>query len=89
MVPNRPLAGGSLVLFGVNRPGTGIVPGLAGVTILDSVVGLRAGRPEVRIEVDYELLPVPSLHNYGHGESRCDDRLGLRGRGDRTRYGID
>jgi D-amino-acid oxidase len=48
---------------------TDIVPALAGVRVLDSVAGLRPGRPEVRVELDRELLPVPVIHNYGHGGS--------------------
>jgi D-amino-acid oxidase len=37
--------------------------------VLDSVVGLRPGRPAVRLEVDHDLLPVPVVHDYGHGGS--------------------
>lgn len=48
---------------------TDIVPGLAGAEVLESIVGLRPGRPEVRLEVDTELLPVPVIHDYGHGGS--------------------
>jgi len=44
-----------------------IVPALAGAPVLDSVVGLRPGRPEVRVELDDTLLPVPVVHDYGHG----------------------
>ena len=44
-----------------------IAPPLAGSRVLESVVGLRPGRPEVRVELDLELLPVPVIHNYGHG----------------------
>jgi D-amino-acid oxidase len=46
-----------------------IAPPLAGARVLDSVVGLRPGRPEVRVEIDESLLPVPVVHNYGHGGS--------------------
>ncbi|HEY0718088.1 MAG TPA: FAD-dependent oxidoreductase [Streptosporangiaceae bacterium] len=46
---------------------TDIVPALAGARVLGSVAGLRPGRPEVRVEVDRDLLPVPVVHNYGHG----------------------
>ena len=48
---------------------TDIAPALAGVRVLDSVVGLRPGRPAVRLEVDHDLLPVPVVHDYGHGGS--------------------
>jgi D-amino-acid oxidase len=48
---------------------TDIVPALAGVRVLGSVAGLRPGRPEVRVELDRELLPVPVIHDYGHGGS--------------------
>ena len=44
-----------------------IAPQLAMSRVLQSVVGLRPGRPEVRVELDRELLPVPVIHNYGHG----------------------
>jgi D-amino-acid oxidase len=46
-----------------------IVPTLAGSPVLESVVGLRPGRPEVRLELDHELLPMPVIHDYGHGGS--------------------
>ncbi len=44
-----------------------ISPPLADAQVLESVVGLRPGRPEVRLELDHDLLPVPVIHNYGHG----------------------
>lgn len=46
-----------------------IVPALAGIQPLESVVGLRPGRPEIRVETDTTSLPVPVVHNYGHGGS--------------------
>lgn len=46
-----------------------IVPALAGIEPVESVVGLRPGRPEIRVETDTSLLPVPVVHNYGHGGS--------------------
>jgi D-amino-acid oxidase len=46
-----------------------IAPPLAGARVLESVVGLRPGRPKVRVELDHELLPIPVIHNYGHGGS--------------------
>lgn len=46
---------------------TEIAPQLSGSRVLQTVVGLRPGRPEVRVELDRDLLPVPVIHNYGHG----------------------
>ena len=46
-----------------------IVPALAGAPVIESIVGLRPGRQEIRLEVDESLLPVPVVHNYGHGGS--------------------
>lgn len=48
---------------------TDIVPGLADAEVIESVAGLRPGRPEVRVELDEDLLQVPVVHNYGHGGS--------------------
>lgn len=44
-----------------------IVPGLADAEVIESVAGLRPGRRTVRLEVDHTLLPVPVIHDYGHG----------------------
>lgn len=44
-----------------------IAPQLAAARVLETVVGLRPGRPEVRLELDRGLLPVPVIHDYGHG----------------------
>jgi D-amino-acid oxidase len=46
---------------------TDIAPALAGASVLETIVGLRPGRPTVRVELDADLLPVPVIHNYGHG----------------------
>jgi D-amino-acid oxidase len=46
-----------------------IVPELAGARPLETIVGLRPGRPEIRLELDTSLLSVPVVHNYGHGGS--------------------
>lgn len=35
--------------------------------MLETVVGLRPGRPTVRVGLDHDLLPVPVIHDYGHG----------------------
>jgi len=37
--------------------------------VLETVVGLRPGRAEVRVELDHDSLPVPVIHDYGHGGS--------------------
>ncbi|MGK8522751.1 FAD-dependent oxidoreductase [Nocardia asteroides] len=47
-----------------------LVPDLAGGEVLETVVGLRPGRREVRLELDHAALPgTPVVHNYGHGGS--------------------
>jgi len=46
---------------------TDIAPALAGSRVLETVVGLRPGRREVRVELDTDLLGVPVVHDYGHG----------------------
>ncbi|MEV6287449.1 FAD-dependent oxidoreductase [Kribbella sp. NPDC051770] len=49
---------------------TDLVPALAGAEVIEALVGLRPGRPEVRLERDEQLIPgVPVVHNYGHGGS--------------------
>lgn len=44
-----------------------IAPALAGAKVLESIVGLRPGRATVRVDLDHDLLPVPVVHDYGHG----------------------
>lgn len=46
---------------------TDIAPRLATCRVIETLVGLRPGRAEVRVELDQDLLPVPVIHNYGHG----------------------
>ncbi|ONI76514.1 amino acid oxidase [Kribbella sp. ALI-6-A] len=47
-----------------------LVPALADAEVIEALVGLRPGRPEVRLERDEQLVPgVPVVHNYGHGGS--------------------
>jgi D-amino-acid oxidase len=46
-----------------------IAPELANAQVIESIVGLRPGRQEIRLEVDDSLLPVRVIHNYGHGGS--------------------
>jgi D-amino-acid oxidase len=49
---------------------TDLVPALAEAEVLEALVGLRPGRPEIRLERDEQLIPnVPVVHNYGHGGS--------------------
>jgi len=43
-------------------------PRLAGAEVLEHRVGLRPGRPEVRLEMEEET-GIPIVHNYGHGGS--------------------
>ena len=45
-----------------------IAPRLDGCEIIETLVGLRPGRPNVRLELDHTTLPdTPVVHNYGHG----------------------
>jgi D-amino-acid oxidase len=46
-----------------------IAPPLERSRVLESIVGLRPGRPQVRVELDHDLLPIPVIHDYGHGGS--------------------
>jgi D-amino-acid oxidase len=46
---------------------THLEPRLTGVEVLEHRVGLRPGRPEIRLE--REDGPIPRIHNYGHGGS--------------------
>ncbi len=43
-------------------------PRLVDAEILEHKVGLRPGRPEVRLDIE-ETGAVPVVHNYGHGGS--------------------
>lgn len=42
-------------------------PRLADAPILEHKVGLRPGRPVIRLEAERLLSGVPCIHNYGHG----------------------
>jgi D-amino-acid oxidase len=42
-------------------------PSLRVSEILDTVVGLRPARFEVRLEKELNTWPKPVIHNYGHG----------------------
>ncbi|WP_280267558.1 FAD-dependent oxidoreductase [Nocardia wallacei] len=47
-----------------------LLPQLADSTVLETLVGLRPGRAEVRLELARgDSAPVPVIHNYGHGGS--------------------
>ena len=52
---------------GILRRCIQLEPRLANAKVLEHKVGLRPGRPEVRLE--REDAPVPRIHNYGHGGS--------------------
>ena len=44
-----------------------LVPGLEGAELIESRVGIRPGRSEVRLEPDQLANGRPVIHNYGHG----------------------
>jgi D-amino-acid oxidase len=44
-----------------------IVPAVAGAQVLGHAVGLRPGRPQVRLEEDAAAVGARVVHNYGHG----------------------
>jgi D-amino-acid oxidase len=44
-------------------------PRLAQARVLEHRVGLRPGRPEIRLELEEAAGGAPRLHNYGHGGS--------------------
>ncbi|MEU6584468.1 FAD-dependent oxidoreductase [Nocardia sp. NPDC046763] len=47
-----------------------LAPRLAECRVIETLVGLRPGRAEVRLELDTDCWPsVPVIHNYGHGGS--------------------
>jgi len=48
---------------------TRLEPRLRGVEVLEHKVGLRPGRPEIRLEREDGPGKVPRIHNYGHGGS--------------------
>jgi D-amino-acid oxidase len=48
---------------------TRLEPQLEGVEVLEHKVGLRPGRPAIRLEREEGLDNVPRIHNYGHGGS--------------------
>jgi glycine/D-amino acid oxidase-like deaminating enzyme len=47
---------------------TQIVPDMAGASVIEHIVGLRPGRPVVRLEESPSGTPgTRAIHNYGHG----------------------
>lgn len=54
---------------GILRRCTDLEPRLAGVEVLEHRVGLRPGRPEIRLEREDVAGGVTRIHNYGHGGS--------------------
>ena len=57
------------VAAGILRRCTALEPRLANAEVLEHKVGLRPGRPEVRLEVEQRGGGAPVVHNYGHGGS--------------------
>jgi D-amino-acid oxidase len=54
---------------GILRRCTALEPRLGGAEVLEHKVGLRPGRPEIRLEREDVAGGVPRIHNYGHGGS--------------------
>jgi len=54
---------------GILRRCTALEPRLAGAEVLEHRVGLRPGRPEIRLELEDTTPGPPRVHNYGHGGS--------------------
>ena len=59
----------SEVAAGILRRCSSLEPRLTGVEVLGHRVGLRPGRPEIRLEREDAADGVPRVHNYGHGGS--------------------
>ena len=54
---------------GILRRCTMLEPRLAEAEVLEHKVGLRPGRPEIRLELEDVAHGPPLVHNYGHGGS--------------------
>jgi D-amino-acid oxidase len=54
---------------GILRRCAALEPSLAGIEVLGHKVGLRPGRPEIRLEREDAARGQPLVHNYGHGGS--------------------
>ncbi|MDQ4127746.1 MAG: FAD-binding oxidoreductase [Actinomycetota bacterium] len=57
------------IAAGIVRRCVALEPRLAGAEVLEHRVGLRPGRPEIRLERELGTDGVPFVHNYGHGGS--------------------
>src|SRR5215210_6372121 len=57
------------IASGILRRCTRLEPRLADAEILEHRVGLRPGRPAIRLERENDPDGVPRIHNYGHGGS--------------------
>jgi D-amino-acid oxidase len=57
------------IASGIMRRCEALEPRLAGTEILEHKVGLRPGRPEIRLEREDADHGPPRVHNYGHGGS--------------------
>jgi D-amino-acid oxidase len=57
------------IAMGILQRCVALEPRLAGAAVLEHRVGLRPGRPEVRLERDNLSSGAPCIHNYGHGGS--------------------
>jgi len=57
------------VAAGILRRCEALEPRLAGAEVLEHRVGLRPGRPEIRLEREDGTDGVARVHNYGHGGS--------------------
>jgi D-amino-acid oxidase len=54
---------------GILRRCAALEPRLRGAEVLEHKVGLRPGRPEIRLEREDAASCPPRVHNYGHGGS--------------------
>jgi D-amino-acid oxidase len=54
---------------GILRRCAALEPRLRGAEVLEHKVGLRPGRPEIRLEREDAAPGSPRVHNYGHGGS--------------------
>jgi D-amino-acid oxidase len=57
------------IAAGILRRCAALEPRLAGAKVLEHKVGLRPGRPEIRLERENAASGPPRVHNYGHGGS--------------------
>jgi D-amino-acid oxidase len=57
------------IAAGILRRCVALEPRLAETVVLEHRVGLRPGRPEVRLKRENLGNGAPCIHNYGHGGS--------------------